>query len=76
MQAAGRNDRRCSPKRWGPWTDLVPPIRGNTDDVTTHRFEPTETRYLRILLETAEQHGGNDYGRIAEVEVYAAKKDR
>ena len=67
---------QASPKRWGSWTDLVPPIRDNTDDVTTHRFEPTETRYLRILLETAEQDGGNDYGRIAEVEVYAAKKGR
>lgn len=65
---------QSSPKRWGPWTDLVPPIRGNTDDVTTHRFEPTETRFLRILLETAEQGGRNDYGRIAEVEVYAPRK--
>ena len=51
----------------------MPPVRDNTDDVTVHRFDPTKTRYVRILLETAEQDGRNEYGRIAEVEVYASK---
>jgi hypothetical protein len=67
---------QASPKRWGPWTDLVPPVRDNSDDVTVHRFEPTKTRHVRVLLETAEQGGGNDYGRIVEVEVYAARESR
>lgn len=67
---------QSSRRRWGPWTDIVLPIRGNTDDVTTHRFEPIEGRYLRVLLETAEQGGRNDYGRIVEVEVYAPREPR
>ncbi|MEW6744927.1 MAG: DUF6807 family protein [Planctomycetota bacterium] len=58
---------------WGPWLDLVAPVRGNTDNVTVHRFDRVTTRYIRILLETAEPNGGNAYGRIAEVEVYAPK---
>jgi hypothetical protein len=38
--------RGASPN--GPWTDLVPPIRGNTADVTERRFAPVRVRYLRL----------------------------
>lgn len=64
-----------SRRAWGPWIDLVPPIRDNTDNVTMHRFPPTSTRFVRILLETAEQGDRNEYGRLAEVEVYASTQE-
>ncbi|UCD74482.1 MAG: PmoA family protein [Phycisphaerales bacterium] len=60
-----------SGRPWGPWIDLVRPVRNNTDNVTIHVFEPTETRYVRLLIETGEQNGSNTYGRIAEFEVYS-----
>jgi len=54
----------------GPWTDVVPPIRGNRDEVSRHDFAPVPTRHLRLFITKAEQKG-NAYGRIFEVEVYA-----
>jgi len=62
-----------SQKQWGPWTDLIKPVRGNTDNVTIHRFDPVQARHVRLLIETSEQSGNNAYGRIAEIEVYAPK---
>ncbi len=60
-----------SERPWGPWIDLADPVRGNTDNVTTHRFWPTvNTRYIRLLIETSGQAGDNAFGRIAEIEVY------
>ena len=59
-----------SERPWGPWNDLVPPIFGNTDNVTVHAFPPTAVQYVRVISETSEQNGRNEYGRIAEVEVY------
>ncbi len=60
-----------SSKPNGPFADLVAPIRDNTDNVTLHRFKPVQTRYLRLLIETAEQKG-NSHGRIAEMEVWVS----
>jgi len=59
-----------SNRPWGPWIDLVPPIYGNTDNVTIHAFAGKPIRYVRVISETSEQNGGNQYGRIAEVQVY------
>ena len=59
-----------SPKPWGPWNDLVLPVRANSDNVTVHRFDPVTVRYLRLLIETGEQRGGYAYGRIVELEAY------
>jgi len=53
----------------GPWLDLVPPIAGNRQPVTTHDFAPVELRYVRIWITKAEQNQ-NVYARLFEVEVY------
>lgn len=58
----------------GPWKDLVPPVRGNHDHVTTHTFAPTPLRWLRLWVTQGEQ-GANQFARIFEVEVYAAASD-
>ncbi len=60
-----------SDRPFGPWLDLVPPLRRNSDNVTAHVFQPVATRYVRLLIETGEQNGANEYGRIAEIEVYS-----
>ncbi|MBI4881646.1 MAG: PmoA family protein [Planctomycetes bacterium] len=60
-----------SDRPFGPWLDLAPPLRRNSDNVTAHHFQPVAARYVRLLIETGEQNGGNDYGRIAEIEIYA-----
>ena len=62
---------QCGPGPDGPWTDLVPPIAGNTRDVTEHRFAPVKLRYLRLYI-TRGERGGNAFGRIFEVEAFAA----
>lgn len=64
---------QAAPGAWGPWTDLIAPVRGNSDNVTAHDFAPTPARYVRLLLETSEQKGGNAYGRIAELEIYTRR---
>ena len=53
----------------GPWKDLVDPITKNTSNITNHEFTSTETRYVRLYIEKAEQnvHG---HARIQELEVY------
>jgi alpha-mannosidase len=58
----------------GPWTDLVAPIRGNHDDVTTHVFATRRLRFLRLWITAGEQQG-NEFARIFEVEVYARAAD-
>jgi hypothetical protein len=64
-----------SPRPWGPWTDLVDPVRGNTRGITEHVFAPVTVRYIRLLIETGEQGGGNAYGRIFEVQVFSPKEE-
>ena len=54
----------------GTWTDLVPPVRGNEQDVTVHPFAPTPLRYLRLLV-TRGERDGNAYARIYEVQLFA-----
>jgi alpha-mannosidase len=58
----------------GPWTALAPPVRGNTESVTTHEFGPARVRHLRLFMTKAEQRG-NAYGRIFEVEVLAPVRE-
>ncbi len=65
---------QSSPRQWGPWSDIIPPVRANSDNVTVHRFDPVTTRYLRLLIETSEQRGGYAYGRIVELEAYGPQR--
>ena len=58
------------PSSQGPWVDLVSPVKSNTDNVTTHSFSPTKTRYIRVFIEKGDQ-GSNQFGRIYEIEVYS-----
>lgn len=53
----------------GPWIDLMEPVRGNTEDVTSHEFSPVQTRYVRLFIEKAEQDS-NQCARIFAVEIY------
>ncbi len=64
---------QASRRPWGPWQDVVDPVRGNTASVTEHVFAPTPARYVRLLIETAEQGSRNERGRIFELEVFAPK---
>jgi hypothetical protein len=64
---------QASLQPWGPWADLTPPVRRNREGVTEHAFQPTPARFLRLLIETGEQNGGNAYGRIFEMEVLSPK---
>jgi alpha-mannosidase len=59
----------------GPWTDLVPPIVGNHDDLTTHEFAATPVRWLRLLITVGEQGGRNEFARIFELEAYARRAE-
>jgi len=34
----------------GPWTDLLPPVIGNTQALTVHEFSPASVRFLRVLV--------------------------
>ncbi|MFA6128659.1 MAG: discoidin domain-containing protein [Bacteroidales bacterium] len=54
----------------GPWIDLVPPVKGNTDSITVHNFEPVKSRYIRLLIDKGAPDN-NEYARIFEVEVYS-----
>lgn len=56
----------------GPWVDLVPPVRGNRQDVTVHRFVPTRSRYLRLYVTKGEPNA-NRFARIFEFEAYTPK---
>lgn len=53
----------------GPWTDLVPPIAGNTASCTTHTFAPKAVRFLRVYITKGAQH--DNYARIYEVQAFA-----
>jgi alpha-mannosidase len=63
-----------SQRQWGPWVDLLKPVRDNRGGITEHVFKPTRTRYVRLLIETGEQNEANTYGRIFELEVYSPKQ--
>ena len=58
----------------GPWTNVVPPVVDNTEDITTHEFQPIKTRYLRLWITKADQKG-NSYARIFEVEAFSYLKN-
>ncbi len=58
----------------GPWTDIIPPVKGNRRDVTTHEFKPVTVRALRLLIEKGEPEA-NEYARIFEVEALARRSD-
>ena len=55
----------------GPWTDLVPPVVGNTLSLTTHDFAPATLRFLRILITKGTQPGADQIARIYEVQAFA-----
>jgi len=57
----------------GPWKDIVEPILGNTESITTHEFEPLEARYIRIYITKPSQKDEPDvyhHARIFNIEVY------
>ncbi|MDR3691443.1 MAG: discoidin domain-containing protein [Fimbriimonas sp.] len=56
----------------GPWSDFLPPVHGNRDNISLLRFPPVRTRYVRIFIEKGEQNA-NEFGRLFEVEVYSPK---
>lgn len=58
----------------GPWTDMVPPVTGNHDDVTTLSFDPRPLRHIRLFIEKGEQKA-NEYARIFEVEAYTLRSE-
>lgn len=60
--------RASSPE--GPWMNLTDPVVANTEDVTTHEFDLTETRYLRLWITQGEQYG-NEHARIYEIQAYS-----
>ncbi len=41
---------QCPSLEDGTWSDIVPPVRGNTDAVTVHSFAPLETQYIRLYI--------------------------
>ncbi|MCX6878147.1 MAG: discoidin domain-containing protein, partial [Verrucomicrobia bacterium] len=61
LQGADRSD--------GPWTDLVPPVIGNTAALTTHKFAPKSVRCLRVLITKGAQ--ADALARIQEVQAFA-----
>jgi hypothetical protein len=61
-------------RRWGPFTDLTAPVRGNADAISEHLFKPRKVRFVRLLIETGEQSDRNEFGRIFEIEVYSPEK--
>ena len=54
----------------GPWSDLVPPVAGNTASLTVHAFAPKTVRYLRLYITKGTQTD-NRYARIYEVQAFA-----
>ena len=63
---------QCSDTPDGPWGDLTVPVRGNSEDITVHDFDPVKTRYVRLLIEKAEQ-AGNTCARIYALEIYVPR---
>ncbi|MEW5977407.1 MAG: discoidin domain-containing protein [Acidobacteriota bacterium] len=59
----------------GPWMDLVPPVTGNSEVLTTHRFQPKAFRFLRLYITRAAARIGEP-ARVFEVEAYARNVDR
>ena len=55
----------------GPWTDLVPPITGNTASLTSHSFAPKKVRFLRVYITKGAQN--DSFARIHELEVYVKR---
>lgn len=64
---------QASLQPWGPWAELVDPVRGNGAGVTEHVFKPAQARYVRLLIETAEQNGVDAHGHIFELQVFAPR---
>jgi hypothetical protein len=52
----------------GPWTDLVPPVVGNTASLTVHNFAPKTTRFLRVLV--TKGSAVDSTARIYEVQAF------
>jgi alpha-mannosidase len=55
----------------GPWRDLVPPVTGNSTSLTARAFPPATIRFLRLYITKGTQPGGDQMGRIYEVQAYA-----
>lgn len=56
----------------GPWADLLPPVAGNKDVLTTHDFPARTFRYLRLLV----TKGGAKEGEPARIfEILAYEKN-
>ena len=55
----------------GPWTDLVPPVVGNTSALTVHSFEPKAVRFLRLYITKGAQTEAS-MARIFEVQAFAS----
>lgn len=55
----------------GPWTDLVPPVKGNELSLTTHSFAPRSVRFLRLHITKGTQQGGDGVARILEVQAFS-----
>jgi len=53
----------------GPWRDLTPPVRGNKDVLTAHRFAAPAFRYLRVYITKAAAKAGEP-ARLLEVEAF------
>jgi hypothetical protein len=79
LQKTGTPNTTCdfriqsSLRPWGPWKDVIDPVHDNKLAVTEHLFAPTKARYVRLLIETAEQNGNNTHGRIFEFQVFAPR---
>ena len=69
----GRIDAAAVEKLYRQWLTTAPAPKNAADLSATHVFEPTPTRYVRLLIETGEQNNANAYGRIFEIEVYSPK---
>lgn len=54
----------------GPWQELVAPVRGNLDVLTTHAFSPRRLRYLRIYI-TRPADAAREPARLFEVQAFA-----
>jgi alpha-mannosidase len=52
----------------GPWTDLVPPVTGNTAALTVHEFAPVSVRFLRVFI--TKGSAVDSTARIYEVQAF------
>lgn len=57
----------------GPWTDLVPPVVGNTASLTVHDFAAKDVRCLRLYITRGTQPGGDRTARIYELQAFASQ---